>query len=54
MKINLENNVTTLCADVSWKSELWQYCFSTRINSWFLEIQRVQPALDSVISILFL
>jgi len=52
MKINLENNVT-LCAVVSWKSQLWQYCFSPRINSWFLEIHRVRPALDSVISISF-
>jgi len=38
MKINLQNNVTMLCADVSWKSQLCQYCFSPRINSWFLEI----------------
>jgi len=53
MKINLEKNVTILCAVISCKSQLWQYCFTPRINSWFLEIHIVQIALDSVVSILF-
>jgi len=53
MKINLEKNVTILCAVVSCKSQLWQYCFSPRINSWFLEIHRVRPALDSVVFCFF-